>query len=82
MNHFVYMIKTINSKVDKTYIGYSNNPKNRLKKHNSSKGAKSTKGHNWKLIYVKKFKNKSEALSYEYYLKRDRIMRKIIINKS
>ena len=82
MNHFVYMIKTINSKVDKTYVGYSNDLKNRLKKHNSSKGAKSTKGHNWKLIYKKKFETKSEAMRFEYCLKKDRKMRKFIINKS
>ncbi len=76
------MIRTVNSKINKSYVGYSNNPEKRLIDHNKNKGAKSTKGHNWKLIYVKKFKNKSEALSYEYYLKRDRKMRKIIINKS
>ena len=73
---------TVNSKINKTYVGYSNNPHIRLKKHNLNKGAKSTKGHNWKLIYTKKFKTKSEALSYEYYLKRDRKKKKIIINKS
>ena len=82
MKHYVYMIQTTNSYKSKTYVGYSTNPQKRLLTHNSNKGAKSTKGHNWKLIYVKKFKNRSEALSYEYYLKRDRIMRKIIINKS
>ncbi len=82
MKHFVYMIKTVNSKINKTYVGYSDNPEKRLKKHNSSKGAKSTKGHIWKLIYIKKFKTKSEAMSYEHYLKRDRKKRKFIINKS
>tara|TARA_Y100000590_G_scaffold449750_1_gene588383 strand:+ start:550 stop:780 length:231 start_codon:yes stop_codon:yes gene_type:complete len=76
------MIQTKNSKMNKTYVGYSNNPEKRLKKHNLNRGAKSTKGHNWKLIYLKKFKTKSEALSYEYYLKRDRKRRKFIINKS
>ena len=53
MDHFVYMIKTINSKVNKTYVGYSTNPKKRLKQHNLHIGAKSTKGHKWKIIYKK-----------------------------
>ena len=44
----------------------------RLKKHNSNKGAKSTKGYKWIVIYKKKFINKNEALSYEYSLKKDK----------
>ena len=75
------MIRTVNSKINKTYVGYSYNPEKRLKIHNLNKGAKSTKGRNWELIYKKRFKTKSEAMSYEYYLKRDRKKRKIIINK-
>tara|TARA_B100000029_G_scaffold15337_1_gene15810 strand:- start:193 stop:432 length:240 start_codon:yes stop_codon:yes gene_type:complete len=75
------MIKTINSKVNKTYVGYSINPYLRLLKHNNNKGAKSTKGHKWKLIFKKKFKTKSEALSYEYFLKKNRKKRANIIIK-
>ena len=54
------MLKCTTIGVNKTYVGYTNNIKKRLSKHNSSKGAKSTKGHNWILIYKKKFINKSE----------------------
>ena len=50
--------------------------------HNSNRGAKSTKGHKWKLIYKKKFLSKSEAMSYEYKLKHDRNKRMNIFNKS
>tara|TARA_Y100001970_G_scaffold292764_1_gene435707 strand:+ start:1490 stop:1738 length:249 start_codon:yes stop_codon:yes gene_type:complete len=82
MKHFVYMIRTVNSKINKSYVGYSNNPEKRLIDHNKNKGAKSTKGHNWKLIYKKKFETKSEAMRFEYCLKKDRKMRKFIINKS
>jgi putative endonuclease len=74
------MIKCTTLDVNKTYVGYTNNIKLRLKKHNENKGAKSTKGHNWILIYKKKFKNKSEAMSFEYKLKKDRTQRKIILN--
>ena len=73
MTYFVYMLITISKNKKKTYVGYTNNLTQRLKKHNSNKGAKSTKGHNWKLIYSKTFNSKSKALSYEYYLKKNRI---------
>ena len=54
----------------------------RLKKHNSSKGAKATKGYLWEVIFKKKFLTKSKAMSYEYKLKKDRSMRLIIIQKA
>lgn len=61
-----------------TYVGYTNDLKKRIRLHNSSKGAKFTKGRNWKLIYKKKFSSKSEALKYEYFLKKNYILRKKI----
>ena len=81
MDHFVYMIKTVDSKIEKTYVGYSINPYLRLLKHNTNKGAKSTKGHKWKIIFKKKFKSKSEALKYEYFLKKNRKKRLSIIKR-
>ena len=80
MFFYVYIIKSIKGKIEKTYTGYTNNIKNRLKKHNNNQGAKSTKGHKWKLIYKKKFISKSMAMSYEYKLKKNRNFRKKIIN--
>ena len=65
----------------KTYVGYTNNIQTRLDKHNTNKGAKSTKGYKWILIYKKRFKNKNEAMSYEYKLKKDRNKRKQILKK-
>ena len=51
-------------------------------KHNTNKGAKSTKGYKWLLIYSKKFKSKSEAMSFEYKLKKDKSLRKKILEDS
>ena len=82
MSFYVYIIKTIKSKIKKTYVGYTNNLKKRLSDHNNSKGAKSTKGHKWELIYKKKFLSKSKAMSYEYILKHDRKKRLNIYNKN
>ena len=74
------MLKCISNNVNKTYVGYTNNLEQRLEKHNSNKGAKSTKGYKWLLIYNKKFKSKSDAMSYEYKLKKDKNKRKKILD--
>ena len=74
------MLKTVSAKFNKTYVGYTNNIKKRLAKHNNNKGAKSTKGHKWILIFKKTFRNKSEAMSFEYKLKNNRKERKLILD--
>ena len=76
------MIKTLANFKHKTYVGYTNNIELRLSKHNSSKGAKATKGYKWEIIYKKKFTNKSKAMSYEYLLKNDRKKRLSILKES
>ncbi len=81
MPYFVYMIKTVNSFRNKTYVGYTKDINYRLDKHNNNKGAKSTKGYLWELIYKKKFFKKKEAMSYEYKLKKDRKKRSSILKK-
>ena len=82
MFYYTYMLKSISPGFKKTYVGYTNDLILRLKKHNSNKGAKSTKGYKWLLIYSKKFKTKSEAMSFEYKLKKDKILRKKILENS
>ena len=82
MSFYVYIIKTASSKISKTYVGYTNNLKKRLLDHNNNRGAKSTRGHFWKLIFKKKFYSKSKAMSYEYKLKKDKLKRKYLIHKN
>ena len=74
------MLECISSVKKRTYVGYTNNLKNRLKNHNSNKGAKYTKGNKWKIIYKKNFLSKKKAMSYEYILKHDRKERLKIYN--
>ena len=74
MNYFVYMLKSL-SKESVTYVGYTNNLKKRINLHNSNKGAKFTRGRKWKLIYKEKFNSKKEAISREYYIKKNRTLR-------
>ena len=81
MYHYVYIIKTLDGYLNKTYVGYSIDVNSRLKKHNSSKAAKATRGYKWKLIYKKRFLSKSKALSFEYSLKKDRKKRSSILKR-
>ncbi len=80
MIYYVYLIKTIKGFKNKSYVGFTNNIKSRLIKHNTNKGAKATKGYKWELVYKKIFFNKSKALSYEYVLKKDKLKRLRLIN--
>ncbi len=81
MKFDVYMIitKKINRYI--TYVGYTNNIKKRLLLHNSSRGAKFTKGFKWKVIFKETFKSKSEALKAEYKLKKNYKIRYRLKNK-
>ena len=64
-----------------TYVGYTNNLKKRIKLHNSGRGAKFTRGRKWLLIYKESFKSKKEAISREYYIKNNRLLRKNLNRK-
>jgi len=81
MVYYVYLIKTIDGFIDKSYVGYSNNLVKRIIKHNNNLGAKSTKGYKWEIVFKKKFYSKSKALSFEYKLKKDRKERSRLINE-
>ncbi len=74
MNYYVYMLISM-SKKNISYVGYTNNLKKRIALHNMGKGAKFTRGRKWKLIYKEKIKSKKEAISREYYIKKNRALR-------
>ena len=81
MTYYVYMLKSISNNKPKSYVGYTGNLSERINKHNNNKGAKSTRGYKWVLIYKRYFKDKSKAMSYEYKLKKDRKKRAILLDK-
>ena len=81
MTYHVYMLKSLGKK-SVTYVGYTNNLKKRIILHNSSKGAKFTRGRKWKLIYKEKLNSKSEAISREYYIKNNKTYRNKIKNEN
>ena len=72
MNYFVYLLITKSKDRLISYVGYTNNLKNRLQLHNSSKGAKFTKGRKWTLVYKKCYKTKSIAMKNEFLLKNNK----------
>ena len=81
MNYFVYMLKSL-GKDPVTYVGYTNDLKKRINLHNNNKGAKFTRGRKWKLIYKEKLNSKKEAISREYYIKKNRTFRNKIKNEN
>ena len=81
MYFYVYMLISEGNK-PVSYVGYTNNLKNRIKLHNSGKGAKFTRGRKWKLIYKEKFTSKNKAILREYYIKKNRTLRNKIKNEN
>ena len=71
MKYFVYLIISKNKQKYLSYVGYTNNLKKRLAKHNASKGAKFTRGRKWILAYSKIYDSKSKAMREEYKLKKN-----------
>ena len=81
MSFYVYMLRSESIR-PVTYVGYTKDLKERIKLHNSGKGAKFTRGRKWGLIYKEKYKSKKEAISREYYIKNDRSLRNKIKNEN
>jgi len=64
--YFTYILK---NQKGNFYIGQTNNPAERLLRHNSNK-VRSTKNKGpWEIIYQKEFEIRSLAMQHEKYLK-------------
>ena len=75
MYYYVYILIHLNGKNNPTYVGITNNLQKRLTLHNTSKGAKFTRGRFWKIIYKKRYNSKSIAMKKEYMMKKNRVIR-------
>jgi len=64
-----------------SYVGYTNNLNKRLFLHNTSKGAKFTKGKKWIIIYSKTYYDKSKAMKEEFKLKKNYMKRSFLKKK-
>jgi putative endonuclease len=74
--HFVYVLGCAGKTRHLTYVGWTNDVATRLKKHNTGKGARSTRGRAWVLLYSEECASRRHAMSREWHLKRDRKFRK------
>ena len=81
MSHYVYVICNYQNSKFTTYVGHTGNLKERLNLHNQGKGAKFTRGRQWKVIYTEKYDTKKEAITREYYIKKNRKFRNFIKKK-
>jgi len=77
---FVYLLGSSGNGGPKTYVGWTNDLDHRLARHNGGTGARSTRGRTWVLLYAEKFPTRSEAMSREWHLKRDRAFRKRLLD--
>jgi putative endonuclease len=66
--YFVYILYS--ATLDLFYIGSSENPQERLKKHLASHRGFTSKAKDWTIVYREAFDTKSEALVREQQLKR------------
>lgn len=65
--YYTYIIYS--NKLNKKYIGYSENLKKRINEHNKGDCKFTAKGKPWKLIYYEAFESKKDALAEEKFLK-------------
>jgi putative endonuclease len=75
MFFFVYVLGSRRKNDRRTYVGWTTDLKRRLQQHNAGRGAKSTRGRNWILLYSECCKTRSEAMSREWHIKHDRKFR-------
>ena len=76
MTGFVYVLGCDAPGGYRTYVGWTLDLERRLAQHNSGTGAKSTRGRMWCLLYAERLPSRIEAMSREWYLKRERQMRR------
>ena len=72
---FVYVLATNRAGQVRTYVGWTNDLDMRLARHNSSRGAKATRGQVWVLFYAERLKSRVGAMRREWVLKHDRVFR-------
>jgi putative endonuclease len=73
---YVYVLGTEGARAPRTYVGWTTDLDDRLARHNAGKGAKSTRGRAWVLLYAERYKTRTDAMSREWHLKRNRDFRK------
>jgi len=73
---YVYVLGASGKGGYRTYVGWTTDLERRLCRHNAGDGARSTRGRQWELLYAERYRNRHDAMSREWHLKRDRAFRK------
>ena len=81
MPSFVYVLGCRSKDRYLTYVGWTTDIGRRLTQHNAGTGARTTRGRAWVLLHTEKFRTRRQAMSREWYLKRDRKLRKALALK-
>ncbi len=55
--------------IDRFYIGISENPNERLKKHRAKNKGFTNQATDWEIVFQRSFESKSEALAFENQIK-------------
>ena len=77
---YVYVLGTWSGGRPATYVGWSTDMAARLAAHNSGRGAKTTRGRTWEILYMERYRLRGEAMSREWHLKRDRTFRRALLD--
>lgn len=72
---YVYVLGSVRGADRRTYVGWCVDLDQRLTAHNAGRGARSTRGRVWVLLYAERYATRREAMSREVGLKRDRAFR-------
>jgi putative endonuclease len=75
---YVYILGCGSGAAYRTYVGWTVDLDRRLAAHNSGRGARSTRGRQWVLLYAERYPTRNEAMRREWFLKRDRRFRKLV----
>lgn len=66
--HYVYLLRSINFP-DKTYIGFTEDLKQRMSTHNAGGSKHTAKYMPWELVSYHAFADERKAREFEHYLK-------------
>jgi putative endonuclease len=76
---FVYVLGCRDNGRALTYVGWTLDVARRLSQHNAGTGARMTRGRTWVLLHTEELDTRTEAMSREWHLKRDRAFRKKLL---
>ncbi len=65
--YYIYVLQSLSTQ--ELYIGFTQNPKKRLKTHNKGSNVSTKAGRPWRIIYLEGYLDKQDALGRELFLK-------------